>query len=87
MIKLRQDDAGKQWDRQGCAVCRGGWESGWRTGLREVGASEALDARLYQCEICRAYWQEREGVTHEITIEDADDLQEQPSFMRDVHSG
>ena len=82
-----EEAARKEWDQQGCAVCRGGWESGSRTGLRDVGASDALDARLYQCEICRAYWQERDGVTHEITLEEADALQQHPSFMRDVHTG
>jgi hypothetical protein len=75
------------WDRQGCAVCRGGWESGSRTGLRDAGASDVLHARLYQCEICRSYWQEREGVTHEISLEEADALQQHPSFMRDAHTG
>jgi len=77
----------KDWEQQGCSVCRAGWEAGSRTGLRDVGASPALHARLYQCEICRGYWQEREGVTHEITVEQADALQEHPSFLRDVHSG
>ena len=75
------------WDEQGCPVCRAGWESGSRTGLRDVGASHALHASLYQCEICRTYWQERDGVTHEITLEEADALQQDPSFMPDVYSG
>lgn len=87
MVKPEEKATRKAWDEQGCAVCRGGWEAGSRTGLRDVGASDALDARLYQCEICRAYWQERKGVTHEITVEEADALQQHPSFMRDVYSG
>ena len=77
----------KGWDLQGCTVCRGGWEAGSRTGLRDVGGSDALHARLYQCEICRAYWQEREGITQEISLEEADALQQDPSFMRDAQSG
>lgn len=76
-----------EWERQGCSVCRGGWESGARTGLRDVGASDALHARLYQCEICRTYWEERDGVTHEIPLEEADALQQEPSFIRDAYSG
>lgn len=77
----------KPWEEQGCAVCRAGWETGSRTGLRHVGASEELNTRLYQCEICRAYWKELERLAHEVALEEADALQEHPSFVRDPLGG
>lgn len=81
------EPAVKPWDEQGCPVCRAGWESGSLTGLRHVGNSDELHARLFQCEICRAYWEERERETHEVNVEDADALQEHRSFVRDLHGG
>ena len=81
------NDPSKPWSEQGCFVCRAGWESGSRTGLRHVGEVAQLGARLYQCEVCRTYWQELDGLTHEIALEQADALQEHPSFERDVHTG
>ena len=77
-----------QWDEQGCAVCRAGWESGSLTGLRPVGSNEELHARLYQCEICKAYWEEGlESRPHEIGIDEADARQEHRAFVRDPHGG
>ena len=77
----------KEWNDQGCAVCRDGWKSGSLTGLRRVGASNELHASLYQCEICRSYWRELERKAFEISLDEADTLQEHRSFVRDPLGG
>ena len=62
-------------------------KTGSDTGLRHVGVSAELHARLYQCEVCRAYWEELEHSAQEITLDEADALQEHRSFERDGHTG
>jgi hypothetical protein len=77
----------KQWQQQGCPACRAAWESGLRTGLRYIGVSDELHARLYQCNICRAYWEELERYAHEISSDQASAFQRLASFLPNGQGG
>jgi hypothetical protein len=77
----------KKWHQQGCSVCRAAWESGSRTGLRYIGISDELHARLYQCNICHAYWEELERYAHEISPDEASAFQRHTSFLSNGQGG
>ncbi len=69
-----------KWNEQGCAQCRGAWESGDRSALAFVGVSYALHTRLYHCRACKSFWEELGRYAHEISSEEAEALQRDASF-------
>jgi len=72
----------KPWKEQGCPACRLAWESGTAEhGLRLVGTSNDLHARLYQCSACFVFWEELGRHAHETSPMEAVALKQARSFI------
>jgi len=59
----------KAWDSQGCEDCRRRWLSDGT--LPRFLAGDRSGYRLFQCELCGAYWEDAIRHAHEISEEEA----------------
>jgi hypothetical protein len=59
----------REWERQGCEICRGGWERSKPP--PQVAVSDARDASLHRCPRCRTYWERRGQDPRAIDVERA----------------
>lgn len=59
------------WEFQGCEQCRGAWSRGGGAPLRELGTNFEKHARVHQCQVCGAYWDENERYAAQISEAEA----------------
>jgi hypothetical protein len=55
------------WERQGCDGCRAAWTRGGGEPLRLLGINYAKHARVHQCAVCSAFWDEGERSACQVT--------------------
>ena len=75
------------WEKQGCDACRMAWARGGSEPLRLLGTNSAMHARIHQCALCRAYWEEGERSAWQVSEQEARSLLDEAEHVENVVYG